>query len=163
LSLELNTKEYWKDCDGVDYDDEFIKKEIEEYVAQGGRIYVGTDSMLLTHKCNFAAVIAFHDRDLHIAKYYYKQFKTKSFEYKVLQVKILEEVALAIKTAQFVLKLCPHAEVELHIDIGTKKRNATARFFKMIQGWVIGTGFELKVKPNSWASALADDHTKGKK
>ena len=163
MSLELDTKAYWKDCDGNDYDDEFIKEEIEEYVAQGGRVYVGTDSMLLAHKCNFAAVIAFHSRDLNIARYYYKRFKTGSVEYKELQVKILEEVALAIQTAQFVLKLCPDADVELHIDIGTKKRNATARFFKTIKGWVSGTGFDLKVKPNSWASSLADGHTKGKK
>ena len=163
MTLDLHTKEYWKDCDGNDYDDEFIKKEIEEYVAQGGRVYVGTDSMLLSHKCNFAAVIAFHSRDLNIARYYYKRFKTGSLEYKELQVKILQEVELAIKTAQYVLKLCPNADVELHIDIGTKKRNATARFFKTIQGWVTGTGFSLKVKPNSWASSLADGHTKGKK
>jgi len=107
LSLELDTKEYWKDCDCNDYDDEFIKKEIEENVAQGGRVYVGTDSMLLTHKCNFASVIAFHSRELNIARYYYKRFKTDSLKYKELQVKILEEVALAIQTAQFVLKLCP--------------------------------------------------------
>lgn len=163
MPLELDTKEFWKDCDGKDYDDEYIKKEIKEYVAQGGKIYVGTDSMLLTHKCNFAAVIAFHSRDLNIAKYYFKKLKTGSLVYKELQVKILEEVALAIQTAQFVLKLCPEADVELHIDIGTKKRNATARFFKTIQGWVLGTGFDLKVKPNSWASSLADGHTKGKK
>mgnify|MGYP003624646974 FL=1 len=163
MSLELGIKEYWKDCDGEDYDDEFIKEEIEEYVAKGGKIYVGTDSMLLAYKCNFAAVIAFHSRDLNIAKYYYKRIKTGSLEYKELQVKILEEVALAIQTAQFVLKLCPHADIELHIDIGTKKRNATARFFNTIHGWVTGTGFDLKVKPNSWASSLADGHTKGKK
>ena len=163
MSLELETKAYWKDCDGKDYDDEFIKKEIKEYVAQGGRVYVGTDSMLLTHKCNFASVIAFHSRELNIARYYYKRFKTDSLKYKELQVKILEEVALAIQTAQFVLKLCPEADVELHIDIGTKKRNATARLFNAIHGWVLGTGFDLKVKPNSWASSLADGHTKGKK
>ena len=163
MSLELETKAYWKDCDGKDYDDEFIKKEIKEYVAQGGRVYVGTDSMLLTHKCNFASVIAFHSRELNIARYYYKRFKTDSLKYKELQVKILEEVALAIQTAQFVLKLCPEADVELHIDIGTKKRNATARLFNAVHGWVLGTGFDLKVKPNSWASSLADGHTKGKK
>ena len=39
---------YWKDADGNDVDVEFIKKEIEDYVAQGGKIYVGTDSMLVS-------------------------------------------------------------------------------------------------------------------
>ena len=68
---------------------------------------------------------------------------------------------MAIQTAQFVLEMCPHADIELHIDIGTNKKvNATARFFKTIQGWVSGTGFDLRVKPESWASSLADGHTK---
>lgn len=29
MSLELDTKAYWKDCDGNDYDDEFIKKKLK--------------------------------------------------------------------------------------------------------------------------------------
>ena len=152
---------YWKDADGNNVDVEFIKKEIEDYVAQGGKIYVGTDRMLFPHKCNFATVIAFHNRDLNIARYYYRKIKRGSERYFELQTKILEEVALAIQTAQFVLELCPQADIELHIDIGTNKKiNATARFFKTIQGWVSGTGFDLRVKPDSWASSLADGHTK---
>ena len=150
----------WKDADGKDVNVEFIKEEIKDYVSRGGKIYVGTDSMLFPHKCNFAAVIAFHNRDLNIARYYYRKIKKGSAQYFELQTKILEEVALAIQTAQFVLEVCPEADIELHIDIGTKKRNATAKFFKTIQGWVTGTGFDLKVKPNSWASSLADGHTK---
>lgn len=162
MSLELSTKECWKDADGVSRTAAFIEQEIKSYVKKGGKIYVGTDSMLFPHKCNFASVIAFHNRDLKIAKYYYKQIKADAKEYKELQVKILEEVALAIQTAQFVLEICPKADIELHIDIGTKKKNATAKFFKSIHGWVTGTGFNLRVKPNSWASSLADSHTKGR-
>lgn len=163
LSLKLNIDNPWKDADGKEYSNEFIKNEIIEYVELGGKIYVGTDSMLFPDKCNFAAVIAFHDRDLNIARYYYKKIKSKSLSYRELQTKILEEVSLAIKVAQFVLNVCPKADVELHIDIGTNKKiNATAKFFKMIHGWVTGTGFDLKVKPNSWASSLADSHTKRK-
>ena len=130
-------------------------------MAKGGKIYVGTDSMLFPNKCNFATVIAFHNRELNIARYYYRKIKRGSERYFELQTKILEEVALAIQTAQFVLELCPQADIELHIDIGTNKKiNATARFFKTIQGWVSGTGFDLRVKPDSWASSLADGHTK---
>lgn len=162
MSLDISKTLSWKNADGVSRSNEFIEEEIKSYVKKGGKIYVGTDSMLFPHKCNFAAVIAFHDRDLKIAKYYYKQIKADSKEYKELQVKILEEVALAIQTAQFVLEVCPEADIELHIDIGTKKKNATAKFFKSIHGWVTGTGFNLRVKPNSWASSLADGHTKGR-
>ena len=126
------------------------------------RAYRPTRAFGLSFTPYFAAVIAFHNKDLKIAKYYYKQIKADAKEYKELQVKILEEVALAIQTAQFVLDVCPEADIELHIDIGTKKKNATAKFFKSIHGWVTGTGFNLRVKPNSWASSLADGHTKGR-
>jgi len=163
MSLVINDTTYWKDADGKEHDDQFIKKEIKDYVARGGKIFVGSDSMLFPNKCNFAAVIAFHDRDLNIARYYFKKIKAHSKKYRELQKKILEEVSLAIQTAQFVLEICPEADIELHIDIGTKKKNETAKFFKMIKGWVTGTGFDLRVKPNSWASSLADGHTKGKR
>lgn len=151
----------WKDADGFEFSNEDLKKEIKDYTSAGGKIYVGSDSMLLPNKCNFVTVIAFHDRDLNIARYYFKKFKEDSKEYRELQVKILKEVEIAIQAAQFVLKLCPEADVELHIDIGLRVRNKTAKYFNVINGWVTGAGFDLRVKPNSWASSLADTHTKG--
>lgn len=153
----------WKDADGIEYTNEELKKEMQEYTKLGGKIYVGSDSMLLPAKCNFATVIAFHDRDLNIARYYFKRFKEDSEVYRELQVKILKEVEIAISAAQYVLELCPDADIELHIDIGLRQRNKTAKYFNTIKGWVSGAGFDLRVKPNSWASSLADGHTKGKK
>ena len=162
MAINIDDTSEWRDADGKIFNFVEIKKEIVDYTNLGGKIYVGTDSMLFPDKCTFAAVIAFHDRDLSIARYYYKKIKSSSLTYRELQTKILEEVSLAIQTAQFVLSICPEANIELHIDIGTKKKNATAKFFKAIHGWVTGTGFDLKVKPNSWASSLADGHTKRK-
>lgn len=159
--MDVVNEKTWLDCDGGIYSNEDIKREILEYNKLGGRIYVGSDSMLMTHKCNFVTVIAFHDKDLNIAKYFFKKFKESSLDYKVLQVKILKEVEIAIQAAQFVLTICPEAEVELHIDIGLRKRNKTAKFFNLVKGWVVGAGFDLRVKPYGWASSLADSHTKG--
>lgn len=138
-----------------------IKKDLKEYVEMGGTVYVGSDSMLQPYRCNFATVIALHDRDRNIARYYFKKTKETSLIYRELQVKILKEVELAIQTASLVSDMFPKAKIELHIDVGTKKKNKTAKFYNAIKGWVSGTGFDLKVKPNSWASSLADSHTKG--
>jgi len=161
MTIDIAHKQYWQDNDGNKYDEEFITSEIDEYVKSGGKIYVGADSMLLSNACNFAAVIAMHDRGNNIAKYYFKRFKEKSGNYQILQVKILEEVLLAIQTAQHVLKICPEAEVELHIDIGSTKKSETRKMINLVKGWVTGTGFKFKIKPYSWASSsLADWHTK---
>ena len=76
-------------------------------------------------------------------------------------MKILEEVMLAIQTAQYVVGVCPDAEIELHIDIGNTKKNETSKMVNLVKGWVLGTGFNYKIKPHSWASSsLADWHTK---
>ena len=152
--------ENWYEPGGIKTSIEDIKQDLIQYVNNGGKIFIGSDSMLLPYRCTFAAVIALHDRDRNIARYYYKKLKEDGMEYRELQVKILKEVEIAIQTAQLVLEICPSADIELHIDIGTKKKNKTSQFFKMISGWVEGSGFDLKVKPNSWASSLADSHTK---
>ncbi len=161
MTIDITHKQYWQDNSGNEYGEKFIKKEIDDYVKKGGKIYIGADSMLLTNTCNFAAVIAMHDIDNKIAKYYFKRFKEKSNNYKTLQVKILEEVMLAIQTAQYVIKICPQAEIELHIDIGSTKKSETSKMVNLVKGWVLGTGFKYKIKPHSWASSsLADWHTK---
>jgi len=51
---------YWLDGDGIEQNDDFIKREILEYNKNGGTIYVGSDSMMNCTTCSFAAVIAFH-------------------------------------------------------------------------------------------------------
>jgi uncharacterized protein len=161
MTIDITHKQYWQDNSGNEYSEEFITKEVNDYVSVGGKIYVGADSMLLSNSCNFAAVIAMHDRGNNIAKYYFKRFKEKSKNYKVLQVKILEEVMLAIQTAQHVVSICPDAKIELHIDIGSTKKNETSKMVNLVKGWVLGTGFKYKIKPHSWASSsLADWHTK---
>ena len=154
----------WRDADGYEFSNDELKKEIIEYSKKGGTIFVGSDSMLNHVKdCTFATVIAFHNRDLDVAKYYFKRFKEEPGKYRELQVKILKEVEIAIQAAQFVLNVCPEADVELHIDIGLRAVNKTSKYFNVVKGWVTGAGFDLRVKPEGWASSLADGHTKGNK
>tara|TARA_R110002153_G_C13314578_1_gene496639 strand:- start:2574 stop:3110 length:537 start_codon:yes stop_codon:yes gene_type:complete len=163
--MDINIKdiELWSDIDGLSFTDAEVKSHMTNYISKGGKAYVGSDSQLFPDICNFVTVIALHDVDQNVARYYFKRFRVSSHDFTNLSSKILKEVELAVQTAQFVLELCPDAEIELHIDIGTTPRNKTRKFFKMINGWVTNIGFDLKVKPHSWASSLADGHTKGRR
>jgi len=161
MSTSLKKKKYWQDGSGNTYNDEKIKELIVEYSRKGGTVYVGADSMMTAETCSFASVIAFHDRDQRVAKYFFKKIKEREQKYKDIQFKIFEEVNLALQTAQFVLTTCPAVKLEIHVDISTKQTNKTSRFYSMVKGWVAGMGFPLKVKPESWASSsIADLHTK---
>lgn len=138
-----------------------VKKKIVEYTAMGGTVYVGADSMLCSSTCSFASVIAFHNNDLRIATYFYKKKKITEDKFKDVKVKILHEVNMALEAAQFVIDACPNANLEIHVDISTKKKNLTSRLYSTVKGWVSGLGYVLKVKPDSWASSsIADWHTK---
>ena len=159
--LNIDQRFFWLDHDGCQHNELHVKNEIKNYISLGGKIYVGTDSMLTSSKCLFAVVIAFHDNEQKVAKYYYKRINGRALAYKELKVKILEEVNLSIQVAQYVLSVCPEALIELHVDIGTKKSNLTRKLYNVVKGWVTGLGFRLKVKPHSWASSsVADWHTK---
>jgi len=151
----------WHDADGFITSNLDLKDEITNYTNLGGTVYVGADSMLYNTSCSFASVIAMHDRNKKIAKYFYKKKKILGTKYSNLELKILEEVQLSIECANFVLSLCPSAQIEVHVDIGCNKRNLTSKFYNLIKGWLKGLGFEFKVKPDSWASSsIADWHTK---
>ncbi len=92
--------------------------------------------------------------------HYYQKQKLTDKRYKVLDQKIFKEVEISIKTANFFKKHIPDANIEVHVDIGDKERNATKHLVDNAKGWIIGMGYIIKIKPDSWASSVADWHTK---
>ena len=160
--MDLSDKLNWHDNCNKSYTDKDIIAIIEPYVASGGKVYIGADSMSHPKKCYFACVIALHDKNLKIADYFYKKFTSNDGKkYKNLKVKILEETMLALQVAHHVLDRFPNADIEVHIDIGKGVKNKTSSLVNLIKGWVRGSGFCVRIKPNSWASSsIADWHTK---
>ena len=123
-------------------------------------LFVGTDSMLYNKYCNFSCIVAVHSNELNIANYYFQKQKIINDRFKILENKILKEIQISINTAGFLKKEIPGADIEVHIDIGDTNKNATRYLVETAKGWVKGMGFEVKIKPNSWASSVADWHTK---
>jgi uncharacterized protein len=151
----------WCDADGRNVKHTTIIDELRGYASMGGKIYIGADSMYRNTKCVFACTIALHDAKQQIAKYYFKKERDNSSKYEDLTVKINKEVDLAINTALEIRSEIPDSSIEIHVDIGKKKKNTTRFLVKQIRGWVTGLGFACCIKPNSWASSdIADWHTK---
>jgi len=137
-----------------------VFESIKDYVSKGGTIYVGTDSMLKHDYCKFASVIAIHSNDLNIANYFFKKKKLPANHYKSLQNKIFEEVDCSIEIAKECAKRFPNAKIEVHVDVGKTNRSKTRIYIDMLKGWVTGMGYLFKAKPQSWASYIADWHSK---
>lgn len=72
----------------------------------------------------------------------------------------MNEVFLSIEAANDIEEIISK-KVEVHVDIGSEERvSKTSRFCKEFIGIVNSSGFVCKIKPDSWASYVADKFTK---
>ena len=133
---------------------------IESYVNDGGIIFIGTDSMLKNNICKFASVVAIHCNEKKIGNYFFIKQVIKDKMYRTLQNKIFEEVDCSLEIASNVAKRFPEAKIEVHVDVGKSNKSRTRIYVDTIKGWISGYGFICKVKPLSWASYIADWHSK---
>jgi len=153
-------EENWHNADGTQCDFSDVINELKKYVDLGGIVYVGSDSMLGSEKRTFAITICMHMNHGAVANYYFKKFKSDKNQYIDLRVKITEEINYAIQTALNIQSKFPNANIEVHADVGKTRRSRTREFVDFISGWITGVGFVCKIKPDSWASSIADWHTK---
>ena len=147
-------------CDDQTYTSQQIFESIKDYVDKGGKIYVGTDSMLRHDNCKFASVLAVHCNKMRVANYFFKKKTMPAKRYKSLQNKIFEEVNCSLEIAKEFSEYFPEAVIEVHVDVGKSNKSKTKIYVDTIKGWVTGLGFSFKIKPKSWASYIADWHSK---
>lgn len=159
--LLLDKKTLWTKPEGSTISSESFLKEAKNLISCGSKVYIGTDSMLRGDNCVFVTVIAFHDNSKKIAKFFYKRIRAENSKYRNLKNKITEEVSLSMQAAQKINDLSPSTPIELHVDIGKNQKNKTKVMLSTVSGWVTGMGYDLKIKPESWASSsIADSFTK---
>jgi hypothetical protein len=140
-----------------------ILETLKTHTRKGGKIFVGTDSILNKDSCVFAKAICLHGADGQSGGTYFisrKKEKPKSF--KTLATRMLAEVQKTVDTALKISKSCPEASIELHLDISASIENGeTGKYADMLTGYARSAGFPFKVKPESWASSsVADRHSK---
>lgn len=128
-------------------------------------LIIGTDSHAYNSYTVFTTAIVAH-RLGKGATYFYKTHISK--EYYELRSRIFKEAQLSIDTANLVLKMLANEDfqkilrIEIHVDIGEK--GPTKELIKSITGFISGSGFDVKIKPDSYAATkVADRHTLHKK
>ena len=79
----LDKKPLWVVPGGEQLTAEKFMSEAKDLITRGSKVYVGTDSMAKGSSCIFVTVVAFHNNERKIAKYYYKKF-SEQFHYLVV-------------------------------------------------------------------------------
>lgn len=125
------------------------------------KIIIGSDSHARDEGLLFVTAIILH-RVGKGARYYYK--KKKQMKITSLRQKIFYETSLSLAAAsrlaeKLALVGLEKTDLEIHLDVGQK--GDTKDLIREIVGMVVGSGFDAKIKPNSYgASKVADKHTK---
>ncbi|NMB46947.1 MAG: hypothetical protein GX998_11140 [Firmicutes bacterium] len=125
------------------------------------KVIIGTDSQYSQNDTCFVTAIIVH-RIGKGARYYY----TREWEFmsKSLRQRIFYETSRSLALASWVAERLAEngyadLNVEIHLDVGVNGR--TKELIREVTGMVIGSGFDARIKPDSYgASKVADKFTK---
>ena len=127
-------------------------------------IGIGTDSQTIGKFFNFTSVVCIYKKGKG-GNYYYQSniVSRKKFPSTNQIHRMFEEVTRSINLAvELENTLVNKQKPIIHIDASTaEKNNLTSSFSEQLEGYVIGSGFNCVLKPDSYvASCIADRHSK---
>ncbi|MAF43045.1 MAG: hypothetical protein CMI54_02585 [Parcubacteria group bacterium] len=153
----------WFDGNGklVDYAE--VIDNIEEHYNNNGTVYVGSDSHLYKRNFILSSAIILHGADGQKGgRYFITRAKFRPEPFNSLAKRIITEAEKTIMVSRNIVDLYPDIKIELHVDVSNVDKNeATSNLAQTVIGYVVGNGFNCKVKPNAFAAAtVADKHSK---
>lgn len=138
--------------------------DLLDYVAEEPfakyKLIVGTDSHTRTDLCFVTAIIV--HRLGKGARFYYRRRHQQKI--RSLRQRIFYETAVSLTLAEkLAVSLAERGasslNVEIHLDVG--ENGETKDLIRDVVGMVVGSGFHVEIKPNSYgASKVADKYTK---
>jgi len=140
-----------------------IIEQIKKHTLLNGTIYLGTDSFFIKNKCIFATAICLYGADKQKGgRYFYTKSSLSKKQFPELSIRMIKEAENTINLANTIMYDIPSAKLELHLDISPQEsREGTSHLAKMLIGYVKGSGYECKIKPDAFAAAsIADKHSK---
>lgn len=141
-----------------------VFKDIVEYIHDDSKIkyklIVGTDSQLREDVCYVTAILIL--REGKGGRFYYSKEREKT-KLSLKQRIFYETSKSLIVAAKLAEKLTVNGlaelDIEIHLDVG--EQGQTKEIIKEVVGMVVGSGFDARIKPDSYgASKVADKYTK---
>ena len=137
---------------------EAVKKVLDEEAINNSKLKVciGTDSQVKANTTEFATVIVFLREHRGGFMYIHNEKTTTKYH---IKERMLLEVAKSIEVAY---ELCDlfieyNVEMEIHADINTNPQFKSYDALKDSMGYILGMGFNIKVKPEAFASSCCAD------
>lgn len=155
----------WFQGNGLQVDFSEVITICKKFVKKGSKIFIGTDSFKGKKNTKFATAICLYGSGNQTRYFYSRELiPTKKKFYDVLAVRITEEARRSVELAEELTSKYSfkYEDIELHLDVSPfELKNSTSKLSDALTGYVVGAGFECRVKPEAWASqTVADRHSK---
>ena len=122
-------------------------------------IHVGTDSQHCGTTTNFVTVVAVVDPGCG-GRVFYQRHQTPRAQ--SLAHKLFREAELSLASALVLSHYVAH-DIVVHVDANEDLKHLSSQYVRALAGMVVGHGFQVRVKPDSWcATHVADSLVKGK-
>ena len=122
-------------------------------------VHVGTDSQHAGYHTNYVTVVAI----LHPGRggrVFYEKCRVPRVP--SLAHKLFREAELSLNAALDLDQVVAH-DIIVHVDANEDLRHRSSKYVRALSGMVLGHGFQVRVKPDSWcATHVADYLVKGK-
>jgi len=158
----MHLDDNWRTGTGTRVTRAELISDIDSHIEAGGKLFVGCDSNLLGMNCTFAnAICLYNETERRGGRYYYQTSKVNMHFKTPPAVRIMQEAQNAIEIALELSQLYPSENIEVHLDVNTRKGNLSQALADQLSGYARSSGFECKLKPDSWAATgIADGHTR---
>ena len=122
-------------------------------------VHVGTDSQRHGYHTNFVTVVAVIDPGCGGRVFYRRRRSPRT---RSLAEKLFREAELSLQAAVLLNEDIAH-DIVVHVDANQDNRHQSSKYVRALAGMVVGHGFQVRVKPDSWcATHVADYLVKGK-
>lgn len=155
---EENPPTSWRSLSGKPVSD--LVAAVQELLRQDREvIHVGSDSQNNGQATHYVTVVAVVDPGAGGRVFYTRKSVPRA---RSLAQKLFHEAELSIETALVLSRSFAH-DIIVHVDANEDLRHLSSQYVRSLAGMVLGHGFQVRVKPDSWcATHVADSLVKRK-
>lgn len=137
---------------------EEMMNTIKKMTSDSYEIYIGSDSQTIKDHVSFVTCLCLYKQGSGGIFFYLKE-KIDKKKYPNNKLRLLDEVYRSLELASDINT--PSDKIKIHLDLNKEKSSAFSfKFSKEFEGIVKACGYECALKPEGWATFLADRFTK---
>lgn len=132
---------------------ENILSFVKETAKDGQAVHVGTDSLQVGKFTLFTTVVVVLT-PLKGGRVAYRKNSVPRIA--SLRERLLRETAASVDVGLMLNEIVP-GRLTIHLDVNTDARHRSSAHAQELVGYVVGQGFKVLVKPDSWAATTCGD------